>query len=63
MEEKYGLVRNNISILERAVAVSPVKYRFKMYQYLARKIEQHFGASKTRQIYEKAISELSDNER
>jgi pre-mRNA-splicing factor SYF1 len=60
-EEKYGLIRHAVSVYDRATKAVPEASRLDMYRIYIKKVEQHYGLTKTRPIYEKAISVLSDD--
>lgn len=60
-EEAYGLARHAMSIYDRATQVVPDANRLDMYRLYIKKIEQHFGVTKTRPAYERAISALNDD--
>lgn len=59
-EEEYGLARHAMSVLDRATKRVAVEHRLDMYRLYTRKVEQLFGATKTRTIYENAIRDLDD---
>jgi pre-mRNA-splicing factor SYF1 len=60
-EEEYGLARHAMAVYDRACRAVPEARRLDMYRLYIRKVEQYFGVTKTRPIYERAISELSDD--
>lgn len=60
MEEKYGLIRNAMSIYERAVNTVDPGEQYLMFLKYIRKTEEFFGTPRTREIYEKAIKLLPD---
>ncbi|XP_015791103.1 pre-mRNA-splicing factor SYF1 [Tetranychus urticae] len=62
LEEDYGLAKHSMSIYERATREVDSKSRFEMYNIYIKKAAEMFGVTYTRQIYEKAIENLSDNE-
>jgi pre-mRNA-splicing factor SYF1 len=59
-EESFGLLRHAVSIYDKATQVVPESSRLDMYRLYIKKVEQHFGLTKTRPIYERAVSELND---
>lgn len=60
-EESFGLARHALAIYDRATAAVPESSRLDTYRLYIKKIEQHFGITKTRPVYERAIRELSDD--
>merc|ERR1711871_1546148 len=60
-EESYGLLRHAMSIYDRATRAVTEESRLDMYRLYIKKVEQHFGLTKTRPIYEHAVSELNDD--
>jgi pre-mRNA-splicing factor SYF1 len=60
-EEAYGLARHAMAVYDRATRAVPESSRLDMYRLYIKKIEQHFGITKTRPAYERAISELNDD--
>ena len=49
-----------MAVYDRATRVVPQANRLDMYRLYIKKVEQHYGITKTRPVYERAISELSD---
>lgn len=62
LEEQFGLARQVMAILERAVAAVPDKLRLDMYRLHVKKVEQHYGLIKTRSVYDAALKKLDDRE-
>ncbi len=62
VEERYGLARHVISILERSLSHILLSEKFNMYRLLCSKIQKHFGITKSRPVYESAIAGLVDHE-
>lgn len=60
-EEAFGLARHAMAVYDRATRAVPESSRLDMYRLYIKKIEQHFGITKTRPAYERAISELNDD--
>jgi len=60
-EELYGLARHAMAVYDRATRVVPEVSRLDMYRLYIKKVEQHYGVTKTRPAYERAISELNDD--
>ncbi len=61
-EEAYGLARHSMAVLDRACRVVSEAEKLDMYRLYAKKVEQHFGITKTRPVYERGIAELSDDQ-
>jgi pre-mRNA-splicing factor SYF1 len=60
LEEKYGLTRHAMSVLDRATAAVDTENQLTMYHYYLSKAEEYYGATKTREIYERGIELLPD---
>jgi len=61
-EESYGLARHALAIYDRATGAVPENSQLDMYRLYIKKIEQHFGVTKTRPVYERAIKKLTSDE-
>ncbi|KAG0257464.1 pre-mRNA-splicing factor syf1 [Actinomortierella ambigua] len=62
MEEEHGLARHAMSIYDRATkAVAPAD-RAEMYHFYVAKAATMFGVTSTREIYERAIEVLADQD-
>ena len=61
-EEAYGLARHAVAVLDRATRAVPESRRLDMYRLYVKKVEQHFGVTKARPVYERAIAELNDDQ-
>eukprot|EP00475_Leptophrys_vorax_P005248 TRINITY_DN13184_c0_g1_i2.p1 TRINITY_DN13184_c0_g1~~TRINITY_DN13184_c0_g1_i2.p1 ORF type:complete len:259 (-),score=89.54 TRINITY_DN13184_c0_g1_i2:51-827(-) len=59
-EEKFGLARNALKILDRACDSVPQNQQFEMYQIYIAKAGEYFGIARTREIFEKAIHSLPE---
>lgn len=59
-EEQYGMARHALAIYDRATRVVPEARRLDMYRLYILKVEQYYGVTKTRPVYERAIAELND---
>eukprot|EP00607_Mallomonas_marina_P000396 CAMPEP_0182435792 /NCGR_PEP_ID=MMETSP1167-20130531/77658_1 /TAXON_ID=2988 /ORGANISM="Mallomonas Sp, Strain CCMP3275" /LENGTH=772 /DNA_ID=CAMNT_0024627215 /DNA_START=266 /DNA_END=2584 /DNA_ORIENTATION=- len=59
-EEKYGLARHAMSVYDRATRLVPEARKLDMYRLYIKRVEHHYGITKTRPVYERAISELND---
>jgi pre-mRNA-splicing factor SYF1 len=62
LEEEHGLLRHAMSIYDRATQSVPKELKVTMYKQYIKKAEQFFGVTKTREIYAKAVEDLSDHE-
>jgi len=58
LEEEHGLVRHAMSVLDRATKAVQPKDQYLMFVHYAKKAEQFFGVTRTRDIYQKAIQVL-----
>lgn len=61
-EEAYGMARHAIAVLDRATRAVPESRRLDMYRLYVKKVEQHFGVTKARPVYERGIAELNDDQ-
>ncbi|XP_053201125.1 pre-mRNA-splicing factor syf1 homolog [Panonychus citri] len=62
LEEEHGLAKHSMSVYERATLEVDYKSRFEMYNIYIKKAAEMFGVTYTRQIYQKAIENLGDND-
>lgn len=63
-EEKFGLPRHALAVLDRATKdplITDDMLKFNLYKIFIYKTELFYGATKTRVIYERAIQELNDD--
>ncbi|XP_008208020.1 pre-mRNA-splicing factor syf1 homolog [Nasonia vitripennis] len=60
LEEEHGLARHAMSVYERATGAVLPEERFEMFNIYIKKAADIYGVPKTRQIYEKAIEVLSE---
>ena len=60
VEELYGLSRHAIAIYDRATHVVLPSMKLNMYRLYIKKVEQFYGITKTRAIYERGLNELND---
>jgi hypothetical protein len=58
-EEEHGLVRNAMSVYDRAVSGIALERRFDMFGVYIAKAAEYFGVTKTRDIYEQSINLLA----
>jgi len=61
-EEKYGLARHAMLIYDRSTKAVEPQLRPKMFNIYLKRATENFGISRTRQIFEKAIAELPDQQ-
>ena len=61
-EEKYGLAKRALAVYERLCTAVPKHEKLKAYELYIAKAESFSGPSKTRPIYEAAISALDDRD-
>jgi pre-mRNA-splicing factor SYF1 len=59
-EESFGMARHAMAVYDRATRAAPESRRLDMYRLYIVKVEQYYGVTKTRPVYERAISELDD---
>ncbi|XP_029660132.1 pre-mRNA-splicing factor SYF1-like [Formica exsecta] len=60
LEEEHGLARHAMSVYERATNAVLLEEKFDMFNIYIKKAADIYGVPKTRQIYEKAIEDLND---
>ncbi|KAJ8679446.1 hypothetical protein QAD02_015233 [Eretmocerus hayati] len=60
LEEEYGLARHAMAVYERATSAVLPEERFEMFNIYIKKAADIYGVPKTRQIYEKAIEVLNE---
>lgn len=60
-EEEYGMARHAMLVYDRATRMVTDASRLDMYRLYIKKVEQYYGVTRTRVIYERAISELRDD--
>ncbi len=58
-EEDYGLARRAMDVYARACAAATQADRYDMYLIYIHRCAMHFGATKTREIYEKVSDDLA----
>ncbi|XP_012349113.1 pre-mRNA-splicing factor syf1 homolog isoform X2 [Apis florea] len=61
LEEEHGLARHAMSVYERATNAVLPEERFEMFNIYIKKAADIYGVPKTRQIYEKAIEVLNED--
>jgi pre-mRNA-splicing factor SYF1 len=61
-EEKYGLARHCVSILERGATECAPDQRADIFKLCIKKTEKHFGLSHTRPVYERALAKLGEDD-
>eukprot|EP01103_Thecamoeba_quadrilineata_P014553 TRINITY_DN4366_c0_g1_i1.p1 TRINITY_DN4366_c0_g1~~TRINITY_DN4366_c0_g1_i1.p1 ORF type:complete len:886 (+),score=201.57 TRINITY_DN4366_c0_g1_i1:55-2712(+) len=62
LEETYGLARHAMSVYDRATRAVAEADRYKMYLLYISKAAELFGVTKTREIFQKAIGALPEND-
>lgn len=60
VEEQYGMARHALAVYDRATRAVSESRRLDMYRLYILKVEQYYGITKTRPVYERAIAELND---
>ena len=58
-EEEHGLVRNAMSVYDRAVQSISLEKRYEVFNLYIAKAASYFGVTKTRDIYEQAVNMLA----
>ncbi|RWS31360.1 pre-mRNA splicing factor Syf1-like protein [Leptotrombidium deliense] len=62
LEENFGLAKHAMAVYDRATTAVKEEDRFEMFNIYIRKAAEMFGVTYTRQIYEKAIEVLPDDQ-
>ena len=62
LEEKHGLVRRAMAVYDRAARAVQESDRISVYRLYIRKVEEFYGVTKTREVYERAVEALPDGE-
>mmetsp|Transcript_2417 Transcript_2417/g.3520 ORF Transcript_2417/g.3520 Transcript_2417/m.3520 type:complete len:886 (+) Transcript_2417:38-2695(+) len=62
LEEHHGLVRNATVILDRACSAVIESDRLDMFKLYIAKVEQYYGVTQTRTVYEKALDKLKEDQ-
>ncbi|RWS06759.1 pre-mRNA splicing factor Syf1-like protein [Dinothrombium tinctorium] len=62
LEEEYGLAKHAMAIYDRATTAVREEDRYEMFNIYIKKAAEIFGVTYTRQIYEKAIDILPDDQ-
>ncbi|XP_055384493.1 pre-mRNA-splicing factor syf1 homolog [Condylostylus longicornis] len=60
LEEEHGLARHAMAVYERSTTAVQIEEMFSMYNIYIKKAAELYGLPKTRQIYEKAIEALPE---
>ncbi len=61
-EEKHGLLNHCFEIYERMISsVDSIKQKFAFKLYIS-KVSEHMGITKTRSLYEKALTSLEEDD-
>lgn len=61
LEEEHGLARHAMAVYERATSAVLPEEMFELFNIYIKKAAEIYGVPKTRQIYEKAIEVLSED--
>jgi pre-mRNA-splicing factor SYF1 len=61
-EETFGLARHAMAVYDRATRLVPEANRLDMYRLYIKKVEVNFGVTKTRPVYERAVTELNEGQ-
>lgn len=61
-EEQHGLARHAMAVYDRATRAVPETQRLDAFRLYAAKVEEHYGVTRTRPVYERALRELGDDE-
>lgn len=61
-EEKHGLISHSIEILDRMTEDVPEESKVQAFEVYICQVSKHLGATKTRPIFEKAISKIQNYE-
>lgn len=62
LEENHGLVRHAMSVYDRATRAVDDAHRYEMFLTYIRKAEETFGAPRTREIYQRAIESVPEDQ-
>lgn len=61
LEEEYGITRHCMDILDRATTAVPVEDKYEVFLYYIKKVEEYYGVTKTREVYEKAMETVPED--
>ena len=61
-EEKHGSVRHAMAIYDRATKVVDTEHLYELFLAYIHKVEEYFGAPRTRELYERAIDKLPETQ-
>lgn len=50
-----------MDILDRATTAVPTQDKYELFLYYIKKVEDYYGATKTREVYEKALESVPDD--
>lgn len=62
MEERHGSLRHAMAVYDRATRATDDAHRYEVFLAYIRKAEEFFGPLRTREIYERAVDELPENQ-
>ena len=54
------MARHVMDILDRATTAVPPQDKYEVFLYYIKKVEEYYGATKTREVYEKALEVVPD---
>ena len=55
------MIRHCMDILDRATSAVPPQDKHELFLYYIKKVEEYYGATKTREVYEKAMETVPDD--
>lgn len=61
MEERYGMVRHCMDVFDRATSAVPPGEAYEVFLLYVQKVEAYYGATKTREVFEKAMETVPDD--
>lgn len=61
-EEKYGSVRHAMAIYDRAIKLVDKEHLYELFLVYIHKVEEYFGAPRTRELFERAIDTLPETQ-
>lgn len=62
LEEEHGLIRHTMGIFDRATKTVPPAQKNEVYLLYLAKVEEYYGAMAQREVYERAIDMLPDEQ-
>ena len=55
------MVRHCMDILDRATTAVPAEDKYELFLYYIKKVEEYYGVTKTREVYEKALETVTED--